>query len=215
MKSTNFLFFVIALACSTVICKSQNVDQVEGLFYLDHSPVRVEITDGKISNVVRLEELSDKNNRNYIAPGLIDNQVNGYNGVSFIYEDYDLHEKNVEDITKAIWKSGVTTYIPTLRTNPQDLLVKNAGIIAKFKNDPVLRGSIPGFHLEGPYVSPLDGFRGSHALKNVRKPDWNEFLEVYEATGRNVLQVTIAPEVEGAMEFITKGLLRNNIVNLD
>lgn len=201
----------IAFIFSTIISNGQNIDQVEGLFYLDHSPVRVEIKDGKIINVVRISELSDKDNKNYIAPGLIDNQVNGYNGVSFIYEGYELHEKDIQSITRAIWKSGVTTYIPTLRTNPQDLLVKNIAILARSKNNPALRGSIPGFHLEGPYISPLDGFRGSHALKNVRKPDWNEFLEVYEASGRNVLQVTIAPEVEGAMDFISK-LRELNIV---
>lgn len=201
----------IAFIFSTIISNGQNIDQVEGLFYLDHSPVRVEIKDGKITNVVRISELSDKDNENYIAPGLIDNQVNGYNGVSFIYEGYQLHEKDIQSITRAIWKSGVTTYIPTLRTNPQDLLVKNIAILARSKNHPALRGSIPGFHLEGPYISPLDGFRGSHALKNVRKPDWNEFLEVYEASGRNVLQVTIAPEVEGAMDFISK-LRELNIV---
>lgn len=192
--------------------RSRSVDRhFEGLFYLDHSPVRVEITDGKIINVVRIPELSDKNNRNYIAPGLIDNQVNGYNGVSFIYEGYDLAEQDILNITKAIWKSGVTTYLPTFRSNPQGLLVKNISLLAKYKNDPVLHGSIPGFHLEGPYISPVDGFRGAHALKNVRKPDWREFLEIYEASGKNILQVTVAPEVEGAMDFITK-LSELNIV---
>lgn len=184
---------------------------IEGLFYLDHAPVRVEFSGGKITNVVRIPELSDKDSRNYIGPGLIDNQVNGYNGVSFIYEGYELTENDVLNITKAIWKSGVTTYLPTLRSNPQELLVKNISLLAKYKDNPALRGSIPGFHLEGPYISPVDGFRGAHALKNVRKPDWREFLEVYEASGRNVLQVTLAPEVEGAMDLITK-LRELNIV---
>jgi N-acetylglucosamine-6-phosphate deacetylase len=203
------LLVIVFLFCGM---RNRSVDKyIEGLFYLDHAPVRVEFSGGKITGVVRMDELSDKNNKNYIAPGLIDNQVNGYNGISFIYEGYELTEKDVVSITKAIWKSGVTTYLPTLRSNPQDLVVKNITLLAKFKDNPTLRGSIPGFHLEGPYISPLDGFRGSHASKNVRKPDWREFLEVYEASGRNILQVTMAPEVEGAMELITK-LRELNIV---
>jgi N-acetylglucosamine-6-phosphate deacetylase len=211
MKNSHIacLLVIVLVFCGM---RNRSADKYfEGLFYLDHAPVRVEISGGKIVNVVRIPELSDKNNRNYIGPGLIDNQVNGYNGISFIYEGYELTEKDVVSITKAIWKSGVTTYLPTLRSNPQDLLLKNISLLAKYKDNPVLRGSIPGFHMEGPYISPVDGFRGSHALKNVRKPDWAEFLKAYEASGRNVMQVTIAPEVEGAMDMITK-LRELNIV---
>jgi len=205
MKKTGYVILLGILFCfSSRILTAQEVNQLEGLFYLDHSPIRVEIENGMISKMIRIEELSDHDNKNYIAPGLIDNQVNGYNGVSFIYEGNDLNEQDIENITRAIWKSGVTTYIPTLRTNPQDLLLKNISILANFKDNPILRGSIPGFHLEGPYISPLDGFRGSHALKNVRKPNWEEFVEVYEASGKNILQVTLAPEIDGAMELITK-----------
>ena len=211
MKYRNITCFLIIVFIFSGM-RNRSVDKhVEGLFYLDHAPVRVDISDGKITNVVRIAELSDENNKTYIAPGLVDNQVNGYNGVSFIYEGYELTEKDIVSITKAIWKSGVTTYLPTLRSNPQDLLVKNISLLANYKDHPTLRGSIPGFHLEGPYISPVDGFRGAHALKNVRKPDWAEFLEIYEASGRNILQVTIAPEVEGAMDLITK-LRELNIV---
>ena len=203
-KIRYFTLSLLVMILSGMMSKAQQIDHVEGLLYLDHSPVRVEMSDGKITGVVRIEELSDKNNMNYIAPGLIDNQVNGYNGISFIYEGYELHKEDIDNITRGLWKAGVTTYIPTLRTNPQDLTVKNIALLARAKEDPALRGSIAGFHLEGPYISPLDGFRGAHALKNVRKPDWKEFMQVYNASGKNVLQVTLAPEVEGAMEMIPK-----------
>ena len=58
--------------------------------------------------------------------------------------------------------------------------------------------------MEGPYISSEDGYRGAHPLKYVRKPDGKEFLALYEASGRNILTVTIAPELDGAMEFIRK-----------
>jgi N-acetylglucosamine-6-phosphate deacetylase len=61
-----------------------------------------------------------------------------------------------------------------------------------------MRGSIPGFHLEGPYINPEDGFRGAHPKQFVKPPDWDEFMKLYEASGKNILQVTLAPEMEGA-----------------
>jgi N-acetylglucosamine-6-phosphate deacetylase len=71
-----------------------------------------------------------------------------------------------------------------------------------------------GYHLEGPYISPIDGYRGAHPLKFVRKPDWNEFMELYEASGRNILQVTLAPEIEDGMDFISKCREKNIVVAL-
>jgi N-acetylglucosamine-6-phosphate deacetylase len=181
----------------------EQVKQIEGLFYLDHAPMRVEISNGKIKKLTRIKELSDKNSNLYIAPGLFDNQVNGYLGVSFIDMGAELTMEGIHKATKALWKDGVTSYLPTLTTNKKEIHVKNLMLLAKAKADPEIRGSIPGFHMEGPYISPVDGYRGAHPLPSVRNPDWEEFLELYKASGENILQVTLAPEVEGAMDFIS------------
>ena len=186
--------------------------QIEGLFYLDHLPVRIEILNGKIISIIRIQELSDKNSKVYIAPGLIDNQVNGYNGVSFVDMGGELTLEGIKKATRALWKDGITTYLPTLTTNKKEIYLKNLSLLAKAKEDPEIRGSIPGFHMEGPYISPVDGYRGAHPLVSVRKPDWKEFLELYKASGKNIIQVTIAPEVEGAMEFISKLKEKNLVV---
>ncbi len=148
----------------------------------------------------------------YVAPGLIDIQVNGYNSVSFCLEGAEntsasngtLTISDVRKVTEGLWKEGVTTYFPTLTTNSQDLLIKNFGILAQAMDDPSQMGSIPGFHLEGPYISATDGYRGAHPLEHVRKPVWDEFLEIYKASGEKIILITVAPEVEGAFEFIGK-----------
>ena len=70
--------------------------------------------------------------------------------------------------------------------------------------DEDLHGSIPGFHLEGPYINPEDGFRGAHPKRFVRLPDWDEFMEMYKAADGKIMQVTVAPEMEGAQDFIKK-----------
>jgi N-acetylglucosamine-6-phosphate deacetylase len=98
----------------------------------------------------------------------------------------------------------VTTYLPTLTTNSQEVLVRNFAILANSVSDEKLRGSIPGFHLEGPYINPEDGYRGAHPKQFVRLPIWNEFMEMYNAANGKILQVTIAPELDGAQDFIKK-----------
>jgi N-acetylglucosamine-6-phosphate deacetylase len=94
--------------------------------------------------------------------------------------------------------------LPTLSTNSRELLLNNFAVLAKAKDDPELLGSIAGFHLEGPYISPVDGYRGAHPLKYVRKPDWDEFMAFNKAAGNNILEVTVAPEIDGALDFISK-----------
>ena len=196
------LLFLIFLLTGNNYCYAQ--DSVEGLLYLDHTPVRVEYRDGKITRIVRLDKLPEEQSKIYIAPGLIDNQVNGYMGVSFVDTGRELTTEGINLITNSFWEAGITTYMPTLTTNDHKIYLKNFALLAKAKNDPASLGSIAGFHLEGPYISPEDGHRGAHPLRHVRKPDWDEFMELYKASGNNILQVTLAPEIEGAMDFISK-----------
>lgn len=197
--------------------------RVEGINYLDYTPIAIEIADGEIVNVKRPNKLSKESEKTFIAPGLIDIQVNGHSSTSFSLEgtsDSDLEEKSsltIEDIrkvTKGLWKGGVTTYLPTLTTNSQNLLLNNFTTLTKAKADPLLFGSIPGFHLEGPYISAVDGYRGAHPKKHVRKPDWNQFLELYNAADRKILLVTLAPEVDGSLKFIRKCRENGIVVSL-
>jgi len=196
--------------------------RVEGINYLDYSPVVVEMANGKIVKVERINKLSEENKHVFIAPGLIDIQINGFNSVSFSLQgaegtqegEGELTAEGVERVTKALWKEGITTYFPTLTTNSQKLLLKNFAILARAKNNPLLLGSIPGFHLEGPYISPVDGYRGAHPKEYVRKPDWKEFLELYNAAGGKILLVTLAPEIDGAFEFIRKCREKGIVISL-
>ena len=194
------IVFILTLTINVSFAQTR----IEGLLYTDSKPVSVEIKDGKIVSVQPIDKLSDDTHPCYIAPGLIDNQVNGFAGVSFCFGGGDLNKEGILKATRELWKKGVTTYLPTLTTNSKEVLLRNFALLASSKNEEALHGSIAGYHLEGPYISPEDGYRGAHPLKYVHKPDWKEFMEIYEASGRNILTITVAPELEGAMEFIRK-----------
>jgi len=188
--------------------------QLEGTHYLNGSPVRVEIRDGKIAAVERIENLTDENNKLFISPGLIDSQVNGFAGVSFSFAGGELIREGVLKATQALWEKGVTSYLPTLTTNSHELLIRNLEVLAGTLDDEALLGSIPGIHLEGPYINPEDGYRGAHPRQHVRKPDWKEFMAYGQASGDRILTVTLAPEMEGALDLIRECTARGIVVAL-
>jgi len=148
----------------------------------------------------------------YIAPGLIDLQINGFVGVDF--SDQDLTIDDLHKATKALWKVGVTTFLPTVITNDQKSLKKSFLILASALDDEEIGLSIPGFHLEGPYISPVQGYRGAHLEKYIRIPDWDEFSKLQKAAHNRISLITIAPEVNGAISFIRKCTETGVVVSL-
>jgi N-acetylglucosamine-6-phosphate deacetylase len=174
---------------------------IEGFHYVTGNPVRIGIIDGHIGNIIETAGLEDEKSNLFVAPGLIDNQINGYANVDF--SGSSLCAGDVIYATKAIWRDGVTSFLPTLISNSHENLIKNFRILDEaLRKDELLRESIPGFHLEGPYLSPEEGYRGCHPVQHIRKPSWKEFTGYQKAAGGRIIQVTIAPELEGAMEFI-------------
>ncbi len=185
---------------------------IEGILPGGDNVVCLRIANGIIKKISKVEKTDSKKRYPNLAPGLIDNQVNGYLGVDFT--EPGLSEEKIQKVTKSLWMEGVTTYLPTLITGDPNIVKENLAEIAKAINGQDLKGSIPGVHLEGPYISPEDGFRGAHSRKWVRNPDWNEFLEFYEAADGKVVQITLAPELSGAIEFIKKVSELNIVVAL-
>ncbi|MGI6572430.1 MAG: hypothetical protein ACOX19_03190 [Fermentimonas sp.] len=181
LLTCSFVLLSILVLTGCTRNEKQNL-VVEGIHYLDGTLVRIGIEDGKITNVKKIKRLSEGGRTLIIAPGLIDNQVNGYKGFSFVNIGQELTEEGIKTITSGLWEAGVTTYMPTITTNEHAVFLKNFRLLSRVKNDPDTRGSIAGFHLEGPYISPVNGFRGAHPLIYVRNPDWNEFMELYNAS---------------------------------
>ena len=192
-----FLMTFLISACGN----KKEVEGIEGLLYLDGNPVSIEIVDGKITNIRQISSQQDMP-KVYVAPGLIDIQINGYMGVSF--SDQDLTVGKMHKVTEALWKEGVTSYFPTLTTSDHERLLKSFSLLSEFLANDVIGKSIPGFHLEGPYISPVKGYRGAHSEKYIRLPDWKEFQELQNASQNNIKLITVAPEMLGAIPFIEK-----------
>jgi N-acetylglucosamine-6-phosphate deacetylase len=71
-----------------------------------------------------------------------------------------------------------------------------------------------GIHLEGPFISPEEGFRGAHPKDSVRPPDWAEFAALQDAANGRIVLITLAPETTGAISFIRKAVASGVVVAL-
>jgi N-acetylglucosamine-6-phosphate deacetylase len=128
-------------------------------------------------------------------PGLVDLQVNGFAGVDF--GDLALTPERLLHAVGAIEKTGVTRFLPTLITSSREAFAVCARTIVGTEH-----GAIVGIHMEGPYISPEDGFRGAHPRALVREADVDDFRRRQDAAGGRIRLVTLAPESPGALRLI-------------
>lgn len=166
----------------------------------DKGLARIEIQEERIVSVQVLG-LPDAE-KPCVGPGLIDIQLNGYAGIDFC--DAGLDPEKVADILPVLWKTGVTTFCPTVITNTREGLLQCFRALEEAcRIEPRFAQCAPCYHLEGPYISP-GGSRGAHNPKVMRPPDWKEFQELQEAAGGRIGIVTLAPELPGATDFIRR-----------
>ncbi|MBN2307965.1 MAG: amidohydrolase family protein [Candidatus Hydrogenedentes bacterium] len=147
-----------------------------------------------------------------IAPTLFDIQVNGYGGVDL--QGSKVTTADVRKVADLLAAQGVSHWIPTLITGSQDEMEHGCRVLAEARQDRTVARAIPGIHLEGPYISPMDGPRGAHPKAHVRKPSVREFDRFMKAAGGRILYVTLAPEVPGAMAFIRALRKRGVVVSI-
>ncbi len=139
----------------------------------------------------------------WVAPAFWDLQINGRWGVSF--SDPTLTVDQVAEIVRAQASLGTARLCPTLITAPREDMLHGVRTIAEACDRfPDVGKMVLGIHLEGPSISELDGYRGAHPLESVRGPNWDEFLEIREASGNRIAIITLAPERPGAIDFIRR-----------
>ncbi|WP_020468674.1 N-acetylglucosamine-6-phosphate deacetylase [Zavarzinella formosa] len=137
----------------------------------------------------------------WISPALFDLQINGCHGISFNAPTLTVAEvRHVVDHSR---KHGIAGLLPTLVTNSFEAIRHGFSTLAQaVKQDSTVAKAVPGFHLEGPYISSEDGARGAHPLAHSRNPDLDEFNHWQEAANGMIRLVTLAPELPGALKFI-------------
>jgi N-acetylglucosamine-6-phosphate deacetylase len=166
--------------------------------------VQVQIQSTRIAGISNpLEKQPDDADFPWLAPGLVDLQVNGIGGQDF--NDPQLTAEGVLRISLALDQDGVTQYLPTATTHSFELLSHALATVAQAREKyPEVAQRVAGIHLEGPYLSPEDGPRGAHPRQHCRPPDWEEFQRLQAAACGNIRILTLSPEYDGSNEFIRR-----------
>lgn len=164
--------------------------------------VEISHADGVLQSLTPIAERADLP---WVAPGLVDLQLNGFGGIDF--NAPTLTVEQVAEVAASAAKFGVTSFLPTCTTDALDALARSFGVIRRaVDSSSDLAAAIPGIHCEGPFICPEDGPRGAHPREHVRPPDWDVFARLQDAAGGLIKYFTMSPEYDAAPAFIAKAV---------
>jgi N-acetylglucosamine-6-phosphate deacetylase len=135
------------------------------------------------------------------GPSLFDIQCNGFAGVDFNNPETTPTEINAA-IT-AMSRFGTLRVFPTIITGGIDRMTRCLrSIHTSCVQYPSARKAILGIHLEGPFLSRLEGYRGAHSPTHVRRPSLQLVRRLQDAAAGKIRMITMAPELPGALKLI-------------
>ena len=154
------------------------------------------------SVIQHVDPVLEQRDDEWMAPGFIDLQVNGFAGV-----DYNSPATTQEEIARsiqALFSTGVTRFFPTVITGDPEQMLAALRNLAAARESIENGAAMEAFHVEGPHISPEDGPRGAHPAQWVRPPDFDEFQRWQDAASGHVRLVTLSPEWPGATRYIER-----------
>ena len=170
----------------------------------------VVIEEGVIRSVGSREELTvpktarqvDLGNR-ILAPGFVDVHIHGGGG----HDVMEATREALEAVAAMVLRHGTTCFVPTTLTATPPVLSKSleglGALIRSWKETkPASGGRLAepvGIHLEGPFLSPE--CRGAHPIDELQTPSIPLFQQFQAAAGGCLRILTLAPELEGALEL--------------
>jgi N-acetylglucosamine-6-phosphate deacetylase len=149
----------------------------------------------------------------YLSPGWVDLQVNGFGGINL--SSANLKADQVVSVSNQLMQNGVTRWCPTIISSSYErtkLCIEE--IVKATKMDAQTNTAIIGLHLEGPYISPQEGFRGAHTEKFIRTPNWHEFMAWQSAAEGLIRMITLDPAAEGSISFIERVVEQGLVVGI-
>ena len=140
----------------------------------------------------------------------IDLQVNGYAGIDF--NSLDLTEIQMEKACLKLEEDNVEGIFATLITDASESMLKKIELLVSFiERNEFIASKVKGLHIEGPFISPVDGYRGAHPKEHVVSGDVKLAAEMLNAGKGKVKMFTLAPECDPNFE-VTEFLNSNNVL---
>lgn len=158
------------------------------------------IKDGKIAAigeglVVEGEEAIDLGG-DYLLPGFVDVHIHAFRG-----KDTMAGEEAVRHMSRELKKVGVAAFLPTtMSASPEDTITALKGIKAVMDQPEADGAIVLGAHMEAPFLAESKaGAQLKQFFVNPNEENWQRYTGGYEGIVR---LITMAPEKEGALDFI-------------
>ncbi|RKX33137.1 MAG: N-acetylglucosamine-6-phosphate deacetylase [Verrucomicrobia bacterium] len=163
------------------------------------SPVRLTHENGIIVSLEPIE--ADPSLLPRLLPPLLDIQVNGYAGVDFQGDSAGIEE--LETAARGLADAACSRFLLTVVTDRFDRMLSRIDRYRAARTESeLLSRRIAGWHLEGPFMSPLPGFVGAHPAEFMEPPSPARIREIKAHTGDDPVLLTIAPEWPGSPDAI-------------
>ncbi|MGA3318048.1 MAG: N-acetylglucosamine-6-phosphate deacetylase [Candidatus Korobacteraceae bacterium] len=150
-----------------------------------------------------------------LTPGLIDMHVHGGAG----HDVMEGCDESLAAIERLMVRHGVTSYCPTTVTAPLDQTLKSLEDLARAAERAdgdggrdSTRAQPLGIHLEGPFLSHAR--RGVHPAIYLQPASSEAFNQMWDAAAGRIRVLTIAPELEGALDLIVDASRRGVCVSV-
>ena len=170
-------------------------------FTLAEADVRV--SKGRIMEIVPRGSITDGEGEvdiagKILAPALVDMHIHGCGGVDFSSEPDTA--ACLATMSDYLYSRGIAAFAPAAMTMPHEKL---CALMVRYQKATVnpLPGAVPvGIYLEGPFLSAAKC--GAQPADCIQPPAMDKFDELYRLSGESIRVVCVAPEVEGALDFI-------------
>ena len=148
-----------------------------------------------------------------LAPGFVDIHIHGAAGHDVMKDD----ATGLAGMERFVARHGVGSYFPTTVTASSDQICSALERLARAieSSEQVCddsRAQPLGIHLEGPFISHAR--RGVHPEANLLPPSLETWHRFWQAAHGHIRMITIAPELDGAVEVIADALRRGVCVSL-
>ena len=143
------------------------------------------------------------------TPRFFDLQVNGYGGVDFNQDD--LTPDALHRACERLEADGVAGILATIITDHLDRMSRRLANLVRLREaDAIAKRLIVGLHIEGPFISPVQGYRGAHPADAIRPADADEMQLLLDAGAGLTKLVTLAPEQDAGAK-VTKMLASQGV----
>ena len=133
---------------------------------------------------------------NYVTPGFVDIHIHGSKGSDFC----DAGAEHVETMCSYLGSVGVTSFLGTTMAFDEPILSNIIDIAKPYFGKDGYGAVLRGVNMEGPFFSKAK--KGAQAEKYIVDPDAAMFDRLFERSEGNIRLVDVAPELDGAPEFI-------------